>query len=316
MKREPSPLSSVIRKTNEGTKPQSFVFMTPEMMNASTDLVDDDVDQLLEQGKDWDIATRYHEFKSKKKYKSDEALLKKLRKLSAQAILSEAQKRLGSVTRKKRLVEFYQGEAPADVENVEINLETTLEEELSTPTGLWFEGQVNKKHFVNIVIDTSLSMTGEKLALTAVAVAMVLLQFHEDSVGVIAFENDSKTIKFPDEMITIEAMVERFLDIPAQGYTHLENGLLAALKMQTGRHQKSNPVTILLTDGKYTAGKDPGFLAPRFNRLDVIKMGNEKAGLPLCQELAQRGKGQLRQVDSLKELPSVMLSVVKDLLRQ
>jgi hypothetical protein len=72
---------------------------------------------------------------------------------------------------------------------------------------------------------------------------------------------------------------------------------------------------VLLTDGKYTAGRDPAYLAPRFPHLVVLKMGKERASFELCRELAQKGHGALREVGELEALPSIMYGVVKDLLR-
>ena len=75
------------------------------------------------------------------------------------------------------------------------------------------------------------------------------------------------------------------------------------------------PAALLLTDGKYTAGRDPAYLAPRFSQLSVLKMGDERASLPLCREMAHRGRGSLCEVPRLDALPLVMYSVVKDLLQ-
>ena len=52
------------------------------------------------------------------------------------------------------------------------------------------------------------------------------------------------------------------------------------------------PSTVLLTDGKYTAGRDPAYLASRFPHLVVLKMGRERAPLELCRELARKGQGR------------------------
>jgi len=75
------------------------------------------------------------------------------------------------------------------------------------------------------------------------------------------------------------------------------------------------PSTVLLTDGKYTAGRDPGYLGGRFPHLLVLKMGNERASRSLCRELAHKGGGQLREIENLVDLPQTMYSVVKSLLR-
>jgi Mg-chelatase subunit ChlD len=187
------------------------------------------------------------------------------------------------------------------------------------PQDIWMEYQVHRKQPIVLSVDTSLSMTGEKLALTAVALAVVLIQFPDDPVGSVAFENEAMILKRPDEKITVAQLVERFLDVPAQGYTHLEDGMRASLKLVYSARSAAGgsglPSTVLLTDGKYTAGKDPAYLAPRFPHLVVLKMGKERASLELCRELARKGRGALREVGELEALPSVMYGVVKDLLR-
>jgi Mg-chelatase subunit ChlD len=171
-------------------------------------------------------------------------------------------------------------------------------------------------HPIVLSVDTSLSMTGQKLALTAVALAVVLLQFPDDPIGIIAFENRAIVIKRPEERVSLQQLIERFLDVPAQGYTHLEDGLRESLRLVHGlRHQGRRPSTLLLTDGKYTAGKDPAYLASRFPHLVVLKMGREKASQGLCRELARKGNGHVEEVIELESLPDAMSETVRSLLR-
>jgi Mg-chelatase subunit ChlD len=305
------------------------MFLPPEAMGSSAEM--DEADAMdLASASTWDIATRYHEFKNRV---SMQAAAKKLRKLSAEAILDRAKEVLGSVVHP---VEFHTcpwPEIPAQANQVEFDIEETIENSplaiasvmglvsgkgsyALTEQDLWMEYNVSRKQPVVLSIDTSLSMTGEKLALTAVALAVVLLQFPDDPVGIVAFENEAKIIKRPDERLSVEQLIERFLDVPAQGYTHLEDGMKAALRLSRSASRTSGiPSTVLLTDGKYTAGRDPAYLAPRFSHLVVLKMGKERASLELCRELARKGKGVLREVGELEALPTVMYGVVKDLLR-
>ncbi len=273
------------------------------------------------------MAIRYHELKRRLVNRRQDA--RALRKLSADAILSRAQEILGSVVHPFETRVALLRELPQLAEQSEIDFDESLENSPVAIAGftplteddIWMSYNLHRPQAVVLNVDTSLSMTGEKLALTAVAIAVVLLQFPEDPVGIVAFENEAKVIKRPEERLSVHQLVERFLDVPAQGYTHLEDGLKAALKVvRNANHsgtfgQGRPPSTVLLTDGKYTAGKDPGYLGPRFPHLVVLKMGREKAGLGLCQELAQKGSGALREVGELESLPLVMYGVVKDLLR-
>ena len=268
----------------------------------------------------WDVATRYHEFKARR---SIQQRLGHLRKISTQAILERAREVLGSVVRPVEIKNCPWVDLPATADQPDIDLEETLENSPLAMQGVlaaqdvWMTYQTHRRQPVILTVDTSLSMTGEKLALTAVALAVVLLQFPDDPVGIIAFENEARVLKRPEERISLDELVERFLDVPAQGYTHLEDGMKATLKLVAASRggQMRPPSTVLLTDGKYTAGRDPAYLAPRFPHLVVLKMGKERASLELCRELARKGSGALREVGDLEALPSVMYGVVKDLLR-
>lgn len=261
---------------------------------------------------DWDVASRYQEFKKKTQ---DAGVLREMKRVSALAVIRRAQNILGSVVHPMEYKIDLWDSLPPQAQTPELDLETTLEER-ATESEVWMSYQQPRHQSLVLSIDTSLSMTGEKLALTAVALAVVLLQFQDDSVGVVTFESKGKVIRRPSEPISIVETIERFLEAPTQGYTHLEEGLketLVLLNETKTRFAKS--AAILLTDGKYTAGKDPSYLAPRFEHLTVLKMGPERASLELCRELSLKGNGNMREVKDLQGLPEAMYSVVKDLLR-
>jgi Mg-chelatase subunit ChlD len=268
----------------------------------------------------WDIAVRYHELKVRPGLQGE---LKRLRALSVRAILDRARGLLGSVVRPMHPAVARWEDLPHQATRVEFDLESTLDESVAgQPPEIWFQYQMERIQPVIVCLDTSLSMTGEKLALTAVALAVLLLEFPRDPVGIVTFETQANVLKDPRQEFSrsssVEALLGRFLDLPAQGYTNLEDGLREALKLSQMAAQGANRAkvaTLLLTDGKYTAGKDPAYLGGHFQQLTVLKMGRERAGLPLCRELAQRGHGALLEVSELGALPAVMMAAVRDLLR-
>lgn len=312
-------------------KAQQAVFLPPEAFGHAATLTEEEEGAELSSSSAWDVATRYHEFKAKPSFKK---IARQLRRISAEAVLERARAVLGSVVHPLEARSLPWSELPPNALQAEIDLDETLESAplaIASAVGvgraelplsaqdIWMSYQSPRTQSVILSVDTSLSMTGEKLALTAVALAVVLLQFPEDPVGIVAFENEGVVLKRPDERISLTELVERFLDVPAQGYTHLEDGLRLALKLsRSSRVVQAGgrpPSTVLLTDGKYTAGRDPAYLAPRFRQLVVLKMGKEKASLELCRELARKGRGSLREVGELEALPAIMYGVVKDLLR-
>ena len=236
----------------------------------------------------WDVATRYHEFKSKRSLQKQ---IKQLRQLSAAAILERAQEVLGAVVHPVDYrvspwseLPFYAEQADLDLDETIENcpvavagvLDSSFENYPLTENEIWMSYSIPRRQPLVLTVDTSLSMTGEKLALTAVALAVVLLEFPEDPIGIVAFENETRVLKRLDEKISIQQLVERFLDVPAQGYTHLEDGIKAALKLVRNAREggQGRPAsTVLLTDGKYTAGRDPAYLAPKFPHLVLLQMG-------------------------------------------
>ncbi len=264
------------------------------------------------------MAVRYHEFKT---HSGQVQVVRTLRRVSAEAILERAQEILGSIVHPQVPRVSALQDLPPGVQQFELSVEDTLDENpgLRLPLpDLWVEFSERRSQPVVLAVDTSLSMTGEKLALTAVALAVVLLQFPDDPVGIVAFENEATVLKKPSERLTIGEFVERFLDVPAKGYTHLEAGLRGALRLQADpgiRRGAGRCSTLLLSDGKYTAGRDPTYLAPRFDQLHVLKMGRERSSRELCQDLARRGGGGVREVAQLEQLPEAMYAAVKDLLR-
>jgi Mg-chelatase subunit ChlD len=320
----PSTFRSIFSQASKDPKLAPPEFLPPEAFGSATvGLDEDDAAVELSSASAWDIATRYHEFKAKPSFKK---AARELRRISAEAVIERAREVLGSVVHPSDTRIAPWPELPLGAEQVDFDLEESIEASPLAfsgrspllPEDVWMSYAAARRHSVVLSVDTSLSMTGEKLALTAVALAVVLLQFPEDPVGIVAFENEAQVIKRPEERISIQQLVERFLDVPAQGYTHLEEGMkgaLALVRRSEATGGGKSPSTVLLTDGKYTAGRDPAYLAPRFPHLVVLKMGKERASLELCRELAHKGCGALREVGELEALPTVMYGVVKDLLR-
>ncbi|HTL11675.1 MAG TPA: vWA domain-containing protein [Bdellovibrionota bacterium] len=270
---------------------------------------------------DWDVAIRYHEIRAAL---GQGAALEKARQVSVDAVMRQARAVMGASSHPSTRVAVPLDELSPDDRPLDVGVEETLENAEwdqhvpERPHEIWVEADRPRRVPVILCVDTSLSMTGRKLALTAVALAVVLLQFPEDPLGIVAFENEAEVIKRPDERLSLRTVLERFLDVPAQGYTHLEAGLKMSLTMAQSMGPSSRaqpPSVVLLTDGKYTAGRDPAYLAPLFRHLLVVKMGPERAPLGLCRELARKGSGALREVWNLRSLPEALFGVVKDLLR-
>jgi Mg-chelatase subunit ChlD len=264
---------------------------------------------------DWDVAVRYHDLKAKLQ---SPRLHRRIAEISVREILLRAQGILGALVHSRTSGVAPLQEVPSGAEGVELDLDATLENSLPERLEPWMSFKRARVEPVILCVDTSLSMTGEKLALTAVAVAVVLLEFPDDPVGVVTFETEPHVVKGPNEQITIPEMVKRFLEAPSKGYTDIEDGLLAALKQvsEISSLGFQRPASVvLISDGKYTAGKDPSYLADRFPHLQVVKIGTDRSSQLLCHELARKGRGGLREVADMKDLPQALFNLVKELIR-
>lgn len=257
-----------------------------------------------------------------------EAAVRRLRAAGAAAIVRRARKVLGAVVHPTRSGQSPWTETPEDATRIEVAIEETLEGAplafagatgaTLLPDDVVVDYERRRTQAVVLCLDTSLSMQGEKLALMGVAVAVVLLQFPDDPVAVVGFDDAPHVLKRADERVPVETLIERLLDVPGRPYTNLEAGLARALELaqRATRGTRGRPVsTVLVTDGKYTAGRDPAPLAPRFAHLAVLKVGTDRAGLPLCRELARRGHGSMREAPRLDVLPFAMYGAVQELLR-
>lgn len=164
---------------------------------------------------------------------------------------------------------------------------------------------------VVLCLDTSRSMADEKMMALGVACAMVALNSTWARCAAVAFENESRVIKRFEDPATPKDLIGRLFNMPYRGYTHLEDGLRAALDQKDTRAS-----VVLITDGLFTAGRDPQFLAPRLAPLHVVALGTEASGLQTCRRLASSGQGTFHHAPILAALPRVVYSLIRKLNRR
>lgn len=163
------------------------------------------------------------------------------------------------------------------------------------------------------MLDMSLSMTGEKIALTAVAAAILHLKL--DQIALVAFDTEAVTLVRAGERVNVRELVRRVLLVPAQGYTNISAGLEAGLE-QLRRVRHRERVGLLLSDGIANVGWDPVKVAARFPALHVIQLGRDlPAGTRSCRRMAQAGRGRRYHAPTWVALPTVVKRVVRELFR-
>ena len=161
------------------------------------------------------------------------------------------------------------------------------------------------------ILDMSLSMTGEKVALVAVAAAILRLKL--GAVGLVAFDTNAHTLVGLGQVLPVREVVRRVLMVPAQGYTHIHAGLECGLE-QLRRSRRRERVGLLLSDGIYNMGHDPVRMASRYPSLHVVQLGRDlPQGRRSCVGMAQAGRGKRFHAPTYAALPRVVKRVVREL---
>ena len=189
----------------------------------------------------------------------------------------------------------------------ELDVEETLTHHQKEPV---FQIRLEKDHGLILVLDTSLSMKGEKLALLAATVAAVSLSIPTAAFGVMGFDSEIHSIKRFDEVLTTQEVVERVLSIPPGGFTNIELGLRTAEKwIQSSRFPMAR--LILISDGRYTEGKNPVEVARGFPFIYAVKIGKDPHGRQIMREIADTGMGRFAEVREMVDLPRTLLAGIR-----
>lgn len=166
---------------------------------------------------------------------------------------------------------------------------------------------------VVVILDMSLSMTGEKVALVALATA--ILRMRLEHVAVVAFDTGAHRVVRVGEAVSLRELVRRVLEVPARGYTNIEAGLAAGLD-ELGHARRRERVALLFTDGCANIGADPVPTAARFPRLHVVHLGGHNpVGARNCKAMALAGRGKLFRAHTYQDLPKVVRAAVGELFR-
>jgi hypothetical protein len=259
------------------------------------------------------MAVRYQDLQAIKGV--GEQTLAGIRNAAIGAVIERAHRTVGRVMRPEwtRVIAKATTEAPDG--NAELAIFETIEARLAGEMDqLHFELRTPRDRELAILMDASLSMRGEKLALLAVAVAVVALNLPMEHLRVAAFNSEARTIKDFGSIYSIPQLIRKILEFSAIGFTNLEKGLLDtidSLDAPAGRRAKC----ILISDGKYTEGRDPAYLADRFRCLHVLKVGRDQAGLKLLTELCAASEGTIFSAATAEELPESMYSALKKIFR-
>ena len=255
---------------------------------------------------DWDLAISYRDIQ---RYGHLEPKVKKeMSEKAIRTILNRARSSLGPIQKPYRYEtvseeQVFQHQVMGEV--IELDIEESLQ-----ASELMFQVRTEKNHGLVLLLDTSLSMKGEKLALLGVTIAAVAASVPSQALCILGFDSEIHVIKEFQEKTTTEVLVSRVLSIPPGGFTHIELGLRAARKrIQEGTFPFAR--LILISDGRYTEGKHPVHEARQLPFVYTVKLGKDQSGWRLMRDLAASGLGKPSEVRDMKELPRFLLHSIR-----
>jgi Mg-chelatase subunit ChlD len=254
----------------------------------------------------WEAATK---FKQLSKLLVSERARRAAEDLAVRAILRRARDLLRHASRPKISVP---DEWPAEGE---IDLDATIEAgPLRRPEEIAVV-RTEPAHVPAVaMLDMSLSMTGEKLALVAVSAAILRLAL--DRLAVVVFDTTAHRLARIDESVPPRDLVRRILTFPAHGHTNIEAGLIAGLR-EFGRQRGRDRVGVMLTDGVANAGSDPVPVARRYPRLHLVQFGKPTTqGTRTCRALAKAGRGEVWAAPEFEDLPGTVRELVREVFRR
>ncbi|RLG47115.1 MAG: hypothetical protein DRO06_03330 [Thermoproteota archaeon] len=212
----------------------------------------------------------------------------------------------------------YAGEyEPGDDFDLEATIERLLESG-KRPSELSYEDVVaikrgRKVESAVLILDTSGSMSGKKIATAAVLTAVTANLLSGGEVAVIAFNTEPVVLKGADEEVNVEELVGEILDLSPVGYTNLRAALEMAAS-EAGRMKSRRRVFILVTDGLYNVGGDPRPAASRLRGLRIFRVPGRGVWSPvgerICKELSLVSDGSLTTVERVWDIPRVLRKIL------
>ena len=163
---------------------------------------------------------------------------------------------------------------------------------------------------VCLLVDRSGSMSGEAVALAAVAASSVVLAAGDRTdTSVVAFNRDAVVLQEQGRRRPPHEVVEDLLTLRGRGTTDVALALTAA-RRQLGRAPATEKVVVLLSDCLATAGADPLAAAGGIDRLHVLGTSDDPESVRAGQTLAQRTGGRYLRLADVAAVAPAMTSLL------
>lgn len=182
---------------------------------------------------------------------------------------------------------------------------------------LVFRGWKRSSSAYLLVVDSSGSVAGERLATAVLTAGALCHRIGDAELSVIAFWSRAVVLQPLAPAVSVSSLVDKLADLRGGGTTDIALALRAAFS-QASLARAARREVLLLTDGVRTEGVDPvpvaGAAASLGVRLHVLALtppaGEESAGESTCRALAAAGAGRYASLSSPLDAPSAVSSVL------
>ncbi|MCU0852765.1 MAG: AAA family ATPase [Thermoplasmata archaeon] len=255
----------------------------------------------------WAIAQNYTQIRIQLK---DQALIDLVKRIAVRATIHKVLQLLGPVT-----MPTYISRGDMNLgEDAEIDVESTLENVIErnhiSPSDIVVERREPRQLAVAMMLDASLSMTGDKLAMATAAIAVLAFRLKTVDYLLITFNDRPSVLKHITQSKSLDDLISDLLDARAGGYTNIEGALVKG-KEELSLARTRNRVGILITDGNFTVGSDPVDAARSFKRLYVVMTESHDCQPGVCEDMARGGNGHMYPVAAFDEIPRVLYKVLR-----
>lgn len=255
----------------------------------------------------WAIAQNYSQLRMRLQ---DQTLVEMAKRIAVKATIRRVLQLLGPVS----LPSYISRSEYRLGEDAEIDVESTLDEIVEkshiSPADLIVERREPRKLAVALMLDASLSMSGDKLAIATAAIAVLAFRLKTVDYLLITFNDRPSVMKRVNQAKSLDDLISDLLDARAGGYTNIEWALTKG-KEELAAADTRNRVGIMITDGNFTVGDDPTEAASRYRRLFVIMTEGHDCQPGICEGMAKRGGGKMYAVSSFDEIPRVLYRVLR-----
>ena len=255
----------------------------------------------------WAIAQNYSALRVVLK---DQLLLDLAKRIAVKATIRRVLQLLGPVSMPMSITrsEFKLGDdAEIDVEST---LDLIVEKNHISPSDLIVERREPKMLAVAMMLDASLSMSGDKLAMATAAIAVLAFRLKTVDYVLITFNDRPTVLKHVSQPKNLDDLISDLLDANASGYTNID-GALRKGSDELSKAVTKNRVGILITDGNYTVGEDPAKAASAYRRLFVVMTESHDCQPVTCEGIAKSGGGHMYSVSKFDEIPRVLYKVLR-----